>query len=103
MRLLTQADVALVLKVSVKTISRLRQAGELPYIPGKPVLIREADLEKYVERKLTCRARTAGHISTRTSTASTKSDGPSMDDLAAARQAHRIFSKLKRSSRTLSS
>lgn len=51
MRLLTQAEVAERLRVSVRTVARLRADGELPYLPGRPVRIAESDLGDYLERR----------------------------------------------------
>lgn len=51
-RLLTQAEVARVLRRSVASVARLRRAGELSYLPGHPVLIPEAELTAYLERIL---------------------------------------------------
>ena len=38
-RLLTQEEVAKVLRRSVQGVARLRHMGELAYLPGSPVLI----------------------------------------------------------------
>lgn len=48
--LVTQAEAAELLRVSVRTVARLRAAGELPFLPGRPVRIDTADLERYIER-----------------------------------------------------
>lgn len=48
-KLLTQDEVAEILGCSVSKIRRLRQTGRLAYIPGRPVLIDEADLAQYQE------------------------------------------------------
>jgi excisionase family DNA binding protein len=48
-KLLTQPEVAAILRCSPYTVARLRKAGKLAYIPGKPVLIDEADVLAYVE------------------------------------------------------
>ncbi|TGT63722.1 DNA-binding protein [Mesorhizobium sp. M00.F.Ca.ET.170.01.1.1] len=48
-KLLTQDEVADILECSTSTIKRLRQTGRLAYIPGRPVLIDEADLAAYQE------------------------------------------------------
>ncbi|KAA3447129.1 DNA-binding protein [Mesorhizobium sp. SARCC-RB16n] len=47
--LLTQEEVAERLRCSVAKVKRLRFTGQLAYLPGRPVLIEEADLEKYLE------------------------------------------------------
>lgn len=49
MKLLTQAEVAERLRCSEDKVKRLRLAGKLRYLPGRPVLIDEADLESYLE------------------------------------------------------
>lgn len=38
------------LRKSESTVKRLRLSGEIPYIPGRPVLMDEADVHKYIER-----------------------------------------------------
>jgi hypothetical protein len=43
-KLLTEPEAAEILRCSPYTVARLRKAGKLPYIPGRPVLIDEADL-----------------------------------------------------------
>jgi excisionase family DNA binding protein len=48
-KLLTEPEVAEILRCSTRTVARLREAGKLPYIPGRPVLIDEADLLVYIE------------------------------------------------------
>ncbi|MER8515556.1 helix-turn-helix domain-containing protein [Mesorhizobium sp. M1060] len=48
-KLLLQDEVAEILRCSVSTIRRLRQSGKLAYLPGRPVLIDEADLAQYQE------------------------------------------------------
>ena len=53
MELLTQQEAATRLRVSVKTVQRLRQAGQLAYLPGPPVRIPADELERYVRRTIT--------------------------------------------------
>lgn len=48
-RLLLQSEVAERLRCGDSTVKRLRMAGKLPYIPGRPVKIRESDLLAYIE------------------------------------------------------
>lgn len=48
--LLTEREVANRLRRSLNAITRLRLSGKLAYIPGRPVLIDEADLAAYIER-----------------------------------------------------
>lgn len=50
-KLLTQPEAAKILRCSPYTVARIRKAGKLPYIPGRPVLIDEADLLAYIESK----------------------------------------------------
>ena len=50
-KLLIEPEVAEILRCSPATVARLRKAGKLPYIPGRPVLIDEADLLAYIEKK----------------------------------------------------
>jgi hypothetical protein len=49
-RFLTEQEAATALRRSKSAIKRLRLSGQLPYLPGKPVLIEAADLEAYVQR-----------------------------------------------------
>jgi hypothetical protein len=51
--LLTQEDAALQLRVSVKTIQRLRATGALRCIPGRPILIRQSVLDDWLRRRET--------------------------------------------------
>ncbi|MGA0594099.1 helix-turn-helix domain-containing protein [Enterovirga sp. CN4-39] len=48
-RLLLQKEVAERLGCSETTVARLRFEGKLAYIPGRPVLINEADLQAYLD------------------------------------------------------
>ena len=50
MNLLTQAEVARLLRCSISKVERLRRDGALPYIPGRPVKVELADLLSYIER-----------------------------------------------------
>ncbi|OLP60340.1 hypothetical protein BJF93_15395 [Xaviernesmea oryzae] len=56
MKFLTEPEAAEILQCSSSKIRRLRFSGELAYIPGRPVLIEEADLEAYIEEKRRQRA-----------------------------------------------
>ncbi|MGN7869409.1 helix-turn-helix domain-containing protein [Paracoccus sp. 22332] len=49
MKLLTEAEAAEIMRCSTSKIKRLRLGGVLPYYPGRPVLIDEADLQAYLE------------------------------------------------------
>jgi excisionase family DNA binding protein len=97
---LTQQEAAAVLRKSVQTVYRLRREGELQFLPGRPVTIAAADLQAYIDRRQICRDQTAAPSSKGTIAASMKSAGAKKEDLAAARQARRIFNSLKKSSRT---
>ncbi len=46
----SQADVARHLAVSVRTVERLRAAGALPWVPGRPVRIAWIEVKHYIER-----------------------------------------------------
>lgn len=50
MKLLTQAEAAERLSCTNSKVARLRKAGAIPYFPGRPVLIDEADIDAYVKR-----------------------------------------------------
>lgn len=50
--LLTQQEVADILRRDVKSVQRLRERGELGYLPGRPVLIPQAELDAYLERHM---------------------------------------------------
>ena len=97
MKLLTQEECAGVLRKTVNTIYRLRMAGEIASMPGRPVLIAEDELNRYIERKTACHARTKAQGSKPTASASMKSTGQTMDDLSAARRARQIFGRHKKS------
>lgn len=47
--LLTAAEAAARLRCSLDKVKRLRLSGKLPFIPGRPPMIEEADLHAYVE------------------------------------------------------
>ncbi|WP_036255268.1 helix-turn-helix transcriptional regulator [Methylocapsa acidiphila] len=49
--LLLESEVAERLCCSTSTVKRLRNSGQLPYIPGRPVLIDEADLLALLEKR----------------------------------------------------
>lgn len=48
-KLFTEAEVAERLNCSVARIRKLRAAGRLAYLPGRPVLITERDFNAFVE------------------------------------------------------
>ena len=51
-RFLTQEEVATLLRKSVKTVARLRQSGELAWLPGSPILVAETEVSAYLERRI---------------------------------------------------
>ena len=51
MKVHTQAEVAAILRRSVATIYRLRMAGALAFIPGRPVTITDDALAAYLTRQ----------------------------------------------------
>lgn len=51
MKLLLEAEVAEILGCSRQKVKRLRLNGRLTYIPGRPVLIDEADLSAFMEEE----------------------------------------------------
>ncbi|MEX1065984.1 MAG: helix-turn-helix domain-containing protein [Aquisalimonadaceae bacterium] len=85
MTLLTQKEAADWLRTSISTLYRLRMAGELPYIPGKPVRLRLVDLERYVERK--------------TAVASRKTPRGRRAELSAYQQGRALYAKHEKRSR----
>ena len=46
MNLVTQEEAAAILRRSIGTIYRLRREGLIPFVPGRPVMIDLADIEK---------------------------------------------------------
>jgi hypothetical protein len=93
----TQAEAAAILRVSITTITRIRQSGQIAFIPGRPVKITDAALNEYIKGTETWHDPTTAPISTPRKTARSKSGGQTTDDLSAARQARKIFLKLKKS------
>ncbi|MBY5831907.1 helix-turn-helix domain-containing protein [Rhizobium leguminosarum] len=49
MKLITEQEAASILRCSTEKVKRLRLSGRLPYIPGRPVKIDEADLLAFIE------------------------------------------------------
>lgn len=49
MKLLTDQEVAELLRCSASAVKRLRLSGEIPYLPGRPPRIDMIDLEEFVE------------------------------------------------------
>lgn len=58
MKLLTEAEVADLLRCSREKIKRLRLSGQIRYISGRPVLIDEEDLKAFVEAQKIASAET---------------------------------------------
>lgn len=50
--MMTEHEVAAYLRCSCKTVQRLRQAGRLAYLPGRPVLIDQNDFLEYVKSEM---------------------------------------------------
>ena len=74
MPFLTEPETAARLRCSTSKIKRLRLSGALPYIPGRPVLIDETDLNAYLEC-LKCRPQNSQKQTTGTSTPSGRTMG----------------------------
>jgi len=47
---LTQGEAAAILRCSTKKIQRLRRAGKLAYLPGRPIMIKAKDLLLCIHR-----------------------------------------------------
>src|SRR3546814_10579430 len=79
--LLTQEEAARALGKSIKTIYRMRNSGQLAYIPGSPVTIPERALVQYLEGATICRDKTRGRTSrkSQTSTDTLKSCGQTQE------------------------
>ncbi len=52
MKLITDQEAAEMFRCSTDKIKRLRLSGKLPYIPGRPVKINEADLLAFIEASI---------------------------------------------------
>ena len=74
MAFLTEPETAERLRCSTSKIKRLRLSGALPYVPGRPVLIDENDLNAYLEC-LKCRPQNSPKTATDTSTPSGRTMG----------------------------
>ena len=48
-KLLTEAEVAAILRCRPSKVKGLRMSGRLPYLPLRPPMIEEADLHAYIE------------------------------------------------------
>lgn len=49
---LTEPEAAEILRCSTEKVKRLRLSGRLTYLRGRPVLIRQSDLDKFVDASL---------------------------------------------------
>jgi excisionase family DNA binding protein len=69
MNLLTEREAARMLKVSTRTVARLRAQGKLRYIPTRPIRIDYDDLVNYVKaEKVQCQNTLLQRLYARTST-----------------------------------
>lgn len=50
-RFLTEPEVAEILRCSRQKVQRLRLSGQLAYLPGRPVLIAQTDLDAFIAEK----------------------------------------------------
>jgi hypothetical protein len=48
-KLLTQDEVAVILKCKSGKVAKLRKFGQLAYLPGRPVKIEEKELQRYLD------------------------------------------------------
>lgn len=48
-KLLTDAEVAVILRMTPRGVGRLRLIGRIPFVPGRPPTILETDLLAYIE------------------------------------------------------
>ncbi|NKD45374.1 helix-turn-helix domain-containing protein [Haematospirillum jordaniae] len=71
--LLTETEVAKKLRCSRSKVKRLRLSGRLTYVPGRPVLVDEADLTDYLE-KLKCRSPNSSRPTTASGTSTGQTD-----------------------------
>src|SRR3546814_16292079 len=78
---MTQEEAARALGKSIKTIYRMRNSGQLAYIPGSPVTIPERALVQYLEGATICRDKTRGRTprKSQTSTDTLKSCGKTQE------------------------
>ncbi|MCE7902850.1 MAG: DNA-binding protein [Gammaproteobacteria bacterium PRO9] len=94
-RLLTQIEAARILRCSVRTVARIRARGEVPSIPGRPVLIRESALDDYL-RKRQCPEETAVPTSSPTPLATSRSSTTAEESLARFQRALRTRLRQRR-------
>ena len=52
MVMMTEREVAAYLRCSCKTVQRLRQAGRLAYLPGRPLLIDQDDFLEFIKGEM---------------------------------------------------
>ena len=57
--LLTEPEAATILRCSPSKVKRLRLSGVRTYIPGRPVLIDEADIDRFLAERKVRSTRTA--------------------------------------------
>lgn len=50
--MLTEGEVATILRKGTRTVTRLRRSGQLPYLPGKPILIPRQAVTDYLKANL---------------------------------------------------
>ena len=98
-RLLLQSEAAFALRVSTKTVQRLRESGRIRYIPGRPIRIPATEIEKLITETL-CLGPTAVRASERTRPASTKSIGQKRAEVSGSAQGRLML--LKRRMRSAS-
>jgi excisionase family DNA binding protein len=102
MQLITQAEAATQLRVSLSTLRRLRKAGELRFIPGRPVRVPVDDVNAFIERNLSCPdlRDTTRYLNGPTPRASGKS--PGLNPAQAGSKEAAIIQRARRSARLLS-
>jgi excisionase family DNA binding protein len=85
-KILLESEVAKRLRCSTSKVKRLRLNGELAYLPGRPVLIDEADVEAYLES-----AKQRGHRRIKDKQAQPAFTGPSASTESGAARALRVW------------
>lgn len=84
--LLTEAEVAERLRCSVARVRKLRAAGRLAYLPGRPILVTEADFAAFVETER-CQRRSKS----RSVSASSEASEPKVAGLTAEQRGRLIW------------
>lgn len=64
-RFLTEPEVAEILRCSTSKVKRLRLGGKLPYLPGRPLLVRQSDLNDFIDTGLRKQAPTVVELPTK--------------------------------------